>query len=199
MTRCGVASGCQPRRFGEGCAITRRLPPFCGSLARFTEDLCPAVAKPVPALRDRLCPCRPGFRRQRTVGSVASAGFEAEDRRRVHRQDQGVPAGSADHDRARRSPAGLGHGPDAAQVLQPHRRHARRADVRQGHLPLLRRARQGVRPHRGVAHRQDRGRPRHGAARGGRRGDDQAAGQVQGDAGVADRSAEDDRGSRRSS
>ena len=107
---------------------------------------------------------RPGCRRQRPVGAVTSAGLEAEGRRRLHRQDQGVPAGSADHDRARRPPAGVGHRADAAQVLRPHRRHARRADLRERHLPLLRRARQGVRPHLGVAHRQDRGRPRHGAS-----------------------------------
>ena len=48
--------------------------------------------------------------------------------------------------RAGRSPAGVGHGADAAQVPRPHRRHARRADLREGHPALLRGARQGVGP-----------------------------------------------------
>ena len=64
-------------------------------------------------------------------------------------QDQGVPAGPAHHDRAGRSPAGVRHGAVAAQVPRPHRRHARRADLREGHPSLLRGARQGVRPRRG--------------------------------------------------
>ena len=178
------------------CAITRRSAGFMRRAACTSpEDLCPACGE-AGCLRFALA-CRlvawrsgPAARRRRSRRQPPS---KAEDRRRVHRQDQGAPAGSADLDRAGRSPAGLGHRADAAEVLQPHRRHAGRADLREGHLPLLRRARQGVRPHHDVAHRQDRGRPRHGAAGGGGRGDDQAARQVQGDGGVADRSAQDDR------
>ena len=112
----------------------------------------------------------------------------------VHREDQGIPAGPADHHRAGRSPSGVRHRPDAAQVPRPHRRHARRADLREGHPSLLRGARQGVRPRHDVDDRQDRRGPRHGAARGRRRGDDQAARQVQGHARLAHRSAQDDRG-----
>ena len=76
--------------------------------------------------------------------------------------DQAEPAGSAHHDRAGRSPAGVRHGAVAAQVPRPRRRHAGRADVREGHLPLLRGAREGGADARQVLEdRHDRGRPRH--------------------------------------
>ena len=154
--------------------------------------LCEAVrcASPLPAALARAGGAGSRARRRR----AAPAGPETEDRRGLHREDQGAPAGSADHDRAGRPPAGVRHRADAAEVPRPHRRHARRADLREGHLPLLRGDRQGVGPHRDVEHRQDRGRARHGRPRGRRRGDDQADRQVQGDDRVADRSAEDDRG-----
>ena len=47
-----------------------------------------------------------------------------EDRRRVHAADQAEPAGSAHHDRAGRSPAGVRHRALAAEVPRPRRRHA---------------------------------------------------------------------------
>ena len=50
---------------------------------------------------------------------------------------------------------------------------ARRADLRQGHPPLLRGARQGVAARPLLEDRHDRRRPRHGRARDRRRGDDQ--------------------------
>ncbi len=152
-------------------------------------------AKSVAPLR--VCRSAGGRRdaRPQAGRAVAGAVSEAtEARRRVHREDQGVHAGSAHQHGARRSPPGVGHGSHAAEVLRPHARHARRADLREGHPALLRGARQGVGPHHDVDDRQDRRRPRHGAARGGRRGDDQADRQVQGHARVADRSAQDDRG-----
>ena len=153
------------------------------------------MCEAAPALRGRVVP-------RRALGAPASApsaqsrpALETEDRRGVHREDQGIPAGPADHDRAGRSPAGVRHRADAAQVLRADRRHARRADLREGHPPLLRGARQGVADRDlGVEHRQDRGRARHGRPRGRRRGDDQAAREVQGDDRVAHRSAQDDRG-----
>ena len=40
--------------------------------------------------------------------------------------------------------------PDAAQVPRPHRRHAGRADLREGHPPLLPGPRQGLRPASGT-------------------------------------------------
>ena len=85
----------------------------------------------------------------------------AAERRGVHQEDQGVSPGPAHHDGARRSSAGVQHRPDAAQVPWPHRRDARRTDVRQGYVPLLRRARRGLGPHQGLAHREDGGGARH--------------------------------------
>ena len=106
---------------------------------------------------------------------------------------QGVPAGSADHDRARRSPAGVRHRAVAAQVPRPHRRHAGRADLRQGHPSLLRGAREGLAAREVLEDRHDRRRPRHRRARDRRRGDDQVARQVPRHARRADRSAQDHR------
>ena len=88
---------------------------------------------------------------------------------------------------------GVRHRAHAAQVSRPHRRAARRAHLREGHPSLLRGHRQGLRPRADVVARQERRRPRHGAARDRRRSDDQAAVEVQGHARAADRSAEDDR------
>ena len=77
--------------------------------------------------------------------------------------------------RARRPPAGLEHGADAAQVPRPHRRHARRtrrtprtSTATSRRSPRRRRAREVL------DDRQDRGRARHGAARHRRRGDHHA-------------------------
>ena len=50
----------------------------------------------------------------------------------------------ANHDRARGPPSGIGHRPDAAEISRPRRRHARRADLRQRHLSLLRSARKAA-------------------------------------------------------
>ena len=123
-----------------------------------------------------------------TICQAAEAG------RRVHREDQGVHAGSADQHRARRSSSSVGHDSHTVEVLRPHARDAWRADLRQRHPALLRGARQGVGPHLDVDDRQDRRGPRHGAACGGRRGHDQTDRQIQRHARVADRSAKDDRG-----
>ena len=111
----------------------------------------------------------------------------------VHGEDQGVSPGSAHHHRAGRSPARLRHRPDAAQVPRQDRRHAGRADLRQGHPSLLRRARQVVAAREGLAHGQERGRPRHDRRRRRRRSDDQGSRQVQGHAQAAHRPAEDHR------
>ena len=79
-----------------------------------------------------------------TLAQTRKAPPRTEDRRGLHREDQGVPAGSADHHRAGGPPARLRDGPHAAHLPRPHRRHAGRADVRQGHPPLLRGPRQGA-------------------------------------------------------
>ena len=68
--------------------------------------------------------------------------------------------------------------PTPLEVPRPHRRHAGRADLREGHPSLLRGARQGLAARALLEDRQDRGRPRHGRARDRRRGDDQVARQV---------------------
>ena len=82
-----------------------------------------ACEAPFAALRPCLLPCSRSRRRRRTRRRrAAPAAAETEDRRGVHRQDQGIPAGSAHHDRAGRSPARVRHGADAAQVPRPHRR-----------------------------------------------------------------------------
>ena len=113
---------------------------------------------------------------------------------------QAEPAGSAHHDRARRSPAGVRHGALAAEVPRPRRRHAGRADLREGHLSLLRGAREG-----GAARAKywKIGTTEEGrdivAARDRRRGHDQVARQVPRHARRADRSAQDHRGAARSS
>ena len=167
-------------------------PSFCTFSRRMYELRAPA--KPVVSLRLAVLlvlVATPGVRPRRAVSPAAR---EAEARRGVHREDQGVPAGSADQHRAGRSPAGIRHDSDAAEVLRPDAGHAGRADLREGHPALLRGARQGVGSHLDVDDWQDRRRPRHGAARRRRRGDDQADRQAQGHARVAHRSAEDDRG-----
>ena len=111
--------------------------------------------------------------------------------------DQAEPAGSAHHDRARRSPAGVRHGSVSAEVPRPRRRHARRAHLREGHPSLLRGAGEGgAEPREVLEGRHHRRRARHRAARDRRRGDDQVARQVPRHARRADRSAQDDRGAR---
>ena len=83
----------------------------------------------------------------------------------------------------------------AAEVPRPHPGHARRADVLQGHLPLLRRARQGLGPRQGVPHRQDRRRPRHDHRGDRRRGHDQVSStRYKGITAQLDRPAQADRG-----
>ena len=105
---------------------------------------------------------------------------------------QAEPAGSAHHDRARGSPAGVGYRALAAEVPRPRRRHARRADLREGHPSLLRGAGEGgAHPREVLEGRHDRRRPRHRAARDRGRGDDQVARQVPRHARRADRSAQD--------
>ena len=151
-----------------------------------------SLARPAGPLRVRVWGALDRRCGQHAVGAGTAARGETEDRRRLHREDQGARPGSADLDRARRSSPGLRHRPHSAQVPQPRGRHTRRVDVREGHLPVLRGARQGVRSHHHVAHREDRGGARHGAACRRRRGDDQADRQVQGNDRLAHRSAKDD-------
>ena len=181
-----VPIGCRVR-----CAITRC---FYWSRGRIVYESCPPAKSVVP-LRVRRAVVVSRDARPEACRAVTVAGGEtAEAGRGVHQEDQGVHAGSADQHRARRSSSGVGHDPDAAEVLRPHARHARRADLRQRHPALLRSPRQGVRSHHDVDHRQDRGRPRHGPPRRRRRSDHQADRQVQRHARVADRSAQDDGG-----
>ena len=66
-----------------------------------------------------------------------AAARPAAHRPGVHRAHPEAPAGSADHHGAGRSPPGVRDRALAPQVLRPHRRHAWRADVREGHPPLL--------------------------------------------------------------
>ena len=121
------------------------------------------------------------------------ARSSAKNRRRIHAADSPEPAGSADHHRARRSSAGVRYGAVAAQVSRPRRRHAGRAHVREGHLPLLRGAREGLADAREVLEdRHHRRRARHRRPRHRRRSDDRLARSLSADARRADRSAADD-------
>ena len=123
----------------------------------------------LPALTALLAPRprRPASQAQKSAAKRAPQKIDEE----YTRTDQAEPAGSADHHRARRSPAGVRHRAVAAQVPRPRRRRAGRADLREGHLPLLRGARQGGADAREVLEdRHHRRRPRHRPARDRRRG-----------------------------
>ena len=132
---------------------------------------------------------------RRAVGP--DAGVDPEDRRRVHRAHQAAPDRHADLDRAGRSPAGVRQSADAAQVSgrRPHLRHARRADVREGH-PRVHEGggRRGADAREVLGHRPDRRGPRSDRPRDLERGDDQEPRSLQGLSAGADRSAQDDRG-----
>jgi hypothetical protein len=115
----------------------------------------------------------------------------------------GTPYSAADQDgtlrsahlhRTRGGPPRLGDGADAAQVPRADRGHAGRADVRERHVPLLRRARRGEPAGEGLAHRADGGGARPDHRRGGGRGGDPRPRPLQGDAEGAHRSAPHDRG-----
>ena len=128
-------------------------------------------------------------RKVRLVACRRSPG----QRRRVHRQDQGVPLRPADLDRTGRPSPGLRHRADAAQVPRPHRRHPGRADACRRHPRLHARHRQGFAARQGLEHGDDRGRARDDRHGDRRREDDRDARQVQGVPARADRSAEDHR------
>src|ERR1039458_7525263 len=68
----------------------------------------------------RLGPCIwPGEKRE-TGGYSAGASGSAEDGRRVHQADQGIPAGSAHHHRTGGPHAGVRHGAFAPEIPGAH-------------------------------------------------------------------------------
>ena len=107
----------------------------------------------------------PAFAQKKAKPAPAAAARPAEDRRGVHQAHQGVSAGPAHHHRTGGPHAGLRHRAFAAEILRPHSRHARRTDLRQGHQPLLRSARQGLPARQVLEDRPDRRRPRPGHPR----------------------------------
>ena len=134
---------------------------------------------------------RPGQKGQ--AGAPASRSSPPENRRRVHQAHQGIPAGSAHHHRTGGPHAGVRHRAFAAQIPRTHSRQARRTDLRQGHLPLLRSSRQSLAARQILEDRPDRRRPRPGHPRHRRRGHHQGPRQVQGHPRQARRPAQNHR------
>ena len=66
-------------------------------------------------------------------------------RRRLHKEDQGIPVRPAIHDRTGRSPARILQSTHATEVSGNDARSARRTVLHRGHQPLLRRAGQRIR------------------------------------------------------